>query len=212
MKLLEVIQSDRVPKTAFRHAGEELGTGDYGAASAHPRQQNVVVKSAYVKDPKTDGYLKFIRLVQEHQDNPFFPKIYKAKMIKHSKYEGYDLILTMERLHEANDPKISDAVVQNFERLGLPSNIAASTTKKGYESVTASRKWLEDSSNRQELAKNTPNPKFREALNILEPLLAGSNNDLHARNWMVRLTSSGPQLVVIDPVLPGYPYSHVPGF
>jgi hypothetical protein len=200
MRLDEIARTTRVPKTTFSFPKEKLGVGAQGRAHAHPKQQHVVVKTADVYEPDTDPYVNFVKIAMEHQDNPFFPKIYKAKLVRVGDHM-YQLVLTMERLQESANPKIADAVVENFKRLGFPQDIADTTTEeKDTITIVKIRAWLRSHSNRRQLAKDTPNPQFSEALTLLEPLLKRFENDMHAHNWMVRLTSSGPQLVIIDPI------------
>lgn len=60
--------------------------------------------------------------------------------------------------------------------------------------------WIfEDRAQIQKVINTTTNDTFAEALRIL--ISSGRKTyDLHAGNWMVRLTSIGPQLVILDPV------------
>ena len=64
---------------------------------------------------------------------------------------------------------------------------------------------LDDADFRKDLVANTNNPKFKEAMNLLEPFLSGSVpgviSDMHAGNWMLRLTGHGPHLVISDPLV-----------
>ena len=49
------------------------------------------------------------------------------------------------------------------------------------------------------MMKYSQNPEFKEALNILKQWENNFHYDLHAGNWMFRLTSVGPNLVLLDP-------------
>jgi hypothetical protein len=200
MRLDEIARTTRVPKTGWEDSkGKNMGSGVQGYATMHPTQQNVVVKTADVYNVDEDAYVEFVKLALEHQDNPFFPKIYKAKLVRMGEF-FHRLVITMERLHDISKPKIADAIVANFRRLGIPQDVADTTTSTDTIKVIAIRALLNDRIYRQHLAKVTPNPKFREALTLLDPYIEKFVNDLHAQNWMARLTPSGPQLVIIDPI------------
>ncbi len=200
MRLDEITRTTRIPKGNWKEPkGQRLGSGAQGRAITHPKQANVAIKIANVYDVDHDPYVEFVKLALENQDNPFFPRIYKAKLVRMGD-SIYQLVLNMERLHNISNPNIADAVVENFKRLGFPQDVADTTTADITKDVVKIRKWLEQRTNRQQLAKTTPNPNFREALTLLEPFLEKFKNDMHAQNWMARLTPSGPQLVIIDPL------------
>ena len=49
------------------------------------------------------------------------------------------------------------------------------------------------------MTKYAQNPAFKEAMVKIEEWAQMFSYDLHAGNWMFRLTPHGPQLVIIDP-------------
>ena len=207
MKLLELVDIDR-PRTVKhsldphtfpermaggREKSEELGHGT-AAVAFKGKGPNVVNKTSYHASPD-DGYIQYIKTVMKHQDNPFFPKIYNAKLYKEG--DTYALNMQLERLYSVKNPKINDAVRHMFKEVGLDYD---TYDTENWDDV----KWV-----RQIQVKNVHrNPKFARAVNILIPHLRRFGSDLHRENLMVRLTGAGPQLVITDPVEPStQPYA-----
>lgn len=205
MKLHELFEKDirltrgatsaQFTKTKQASRGlKHLGGGVQGEAYELPSIPGTVIKTAKVRNPDKDGYVTFVKLALEHQDNPFFPKIYNAILreltVSESGYP-FELIVQMEKLHRMQTQELVDVVPHLFKRLGieLPS-----------DDTFYLRQLFDDSNTRREYAEKTQNPKFKEALELLEPLFKKFRfQDLHSGNWMIRLTSVGPQLVIIDP-------------
>lgn len=197
MKLFELLERQE-PKIDFRPRQikniDVLKAGTMGQglqAVVGKTKGNTVIKKAAIYG-NNDAYLQYVALIAEHQDNPFFPQIYSAKVFQEAPPEdvkGYAkgqmyLVVHMERLHEINNPKIKDAVEEQAKRLGIGS----------LEDVT-----LDDEYDRKSIAGDTNNPQLKEALELMEPLFQYYGSDMHLGNWMVRLTSTGPQLVFADP-------------
>ncbi len=177
---------------------QTMGSGIQGTAYKHPNIPNTVIKTAEIYNPNNDGYMSFVKLALKHQDNPFFPKIYKAVLrelnIKlSSPYQAkYELVVQMERLHKLDSDELVDITPQLFQQLGL--EIDPDTFDLGDLFG-----YLDSRAIRQDLVNSTNNPKFRQAMKLLEVFMQKWQQDLHAGNWMIRLTSVGPQLVIIDP-------------
>lgn len=203
MKLCEIKTVD--PKGVFvSPKSDMLGSGIQGVAYKHPKQPNSVIKTAEIENPDTDSYAEFIRLAMAHQDNPFFPRIHSAKIIKSPEPKPnrppndspYTLVVNMEKLQPYLLSNVTDAAHEMFQRLGVPEKVAQS------DNPGALFNYLLSTSNRRELANKTPNPQFREALLALEPFIQEFDIDMHGGNWMVRLTGHGPQIVILDPLHP----------
>ena len=151
----------------------------------------------------------------DHQDNPFFPKIYNAKIyiypLNHVGGHAHDGILyvEMERLHELNANKLRDNIEPILQSLGISSDLI----KHNAELMTTSNDYggdmyyvlfdfFKDKESMKKLLASSKNPKFKQALQIIlktndENYI--SNLDLHGGNLMFRLTGVGPQLVFSDP-------------
>ncbi len=91
MKLKELLEADIKTIPGKHEAGltkpkqvsrgiKLLGSGMQGSAFKHPHIPNTVIKTAKVrtKNPDDNPYVAFVKLSLDHQDNPFFPRIYNA--------------------------------------------------------------------------------------------------------------------------------------
>jgi len=211
MKLHEIFEEyhtsatgeDPVPvKQDIKISSSMIGDGTQAKVYQHPKNPNAVIKLASIAgDPKTDPYVKFIKIALAHQDNPFFPRIYSAKMYASNDEKWWQnignfntLVVTMEKLHQItkNNKKLHDVVLDNFQLQGVD-----------ILNVYDLYDYFKSRSKRLLLARHTKNPKLREALRLLEPILKDEQNtvDMHYNNWMMRLTGVGPQLVIVDPVI-----------
>lgn len=180
--------------------GEELG-GGVTAQAFKSDKPNTIRKVSYHKS-LNDAYIQYIKVILQHQDNPFFPRIYNAKIYKepkttHSQYKhyffaneaSYALFIEMEKLIPLKNPKMINTAPHIFRQLGLDY--------KDYDKSLWDNPYFIE-----EIKQESNNPQFVEAVNILEPLFDKFISDLHKNNMMVRLTSSGPQLVITDPFQP----------
>lgn len=172
----------------------QLGAGVQGIAF-NTNKPNTIRK-VYGLDDFNDPYYQFIKMIEQHQDNPFFPRIYrhhvyKNKPLTQSRISDYFMtgVVMMEKLQPLYGGRIGmDVVVALFSNLGI--------TIRDVDDV----QWIfDDRANIQKVINTTTNDTFADALRIL--ISSGRKSyDLHAGNWMVRLTSVGPQLVILDPV------------
>jgi hypothetical protein len=164
-----------------------------------------------------DPTIKFLDLILEHQDNPFFPKIYHARVYRDK--EGIKnpvLIVQMEKLIPITDPKIRDASAGLYDQLGIGTKNLSPAFKqhikqfdKPTQTILSKTSALRDkiskapeSKDITKLGSRSKNPQFKEALKVLGPAMKKHGDDLHHGNWMVRLTGAGPQLVIVDPFTP----------
>lgn len=203
MLLNELVDVDR-PRTIkkqwsdeeFAHGREEIGSGQTTRAFKS-RTPGAVDRLMYVRG-LDDPYLQFIRTIQKHDDNPYFPRILHAKLQETGMEEDgepiYRVLMQMEELIPLKNEKIIRAMDDKLRQLGL------------LDEEHLSRAWLKvlfkDKYN--QLMNSDVDPKFAEALRILKPFVDKFGNDLHHKNLMVRLTGTGPQLVLIDPIVPHY--------
>ncbi len=198
VKLKELLEADTTlnltPRNVKRvNTGKMKSAGGGLQASVHKTKSNTVVKKAYIPNanPEDDAYVKYVKLISEHQGNPFFPRIYSAKMYQEDPVEGAELgkvylVVHMERLQELTGKKITDTAQELIRSLGING-----LTDNSFDN-TASR---------FSIAEETTNPQLRDAIFLMEPLFREFGSDLHVGNFMLRLTSTGPQLVFADPFI-----------
>lgn len=202
---------DDQPKR-FKKVGSGIGAGIYDSKiyidRRHPNQVLKVVPIV----SKQDSYYQFLQMIKNHKNNPFFPRIYGMRLyeiersiVPGDKFEGTSdkeipehllLYVWMERLHPLTMFD-EDHVRQLLSNIG----IEYSGRLKNDLSL---RRLFNVWSNRMHAASSSLIPQFEEAMNLLEPMFKSYQNDMHIENIMVRLTGSGPQLVLVDPLFPTF--------
>lgn len=176
-----------------------LGSG-VSAVAFPGKKPGTTNKTSYHSSPN-DGYIQYIKTIQKHQDNPFFPRIHHAKIYKEN--DTYALNMQVEKLVPLQHPKMIKTAPHIFRQLGLDwSQYGEDVSTEETPSWKYKREIWEDDKKINEMIANTNNPKFAEAIKVLAPFMKQFGSDLHLGNFMVRLTGSGPQLVITDPVKP----------
>lgn len=173
-----------------------IGQGAQGMALARPKKINVITK-IFGFDSENDPYLKFIQaLVNTDTSNPYMPRVEKLRVfnkpfISNHAGEEYNnsAAVDIERLLHLTNPKVREAAKHQLQRLGVRSfsSLDASDMWKQYQAGVGSGTIDSD-------------PQFEEAVRFIRRVTDELGLDLHSRNIMVRMTSTGPQLVLVDPV------------
>jgi len=179
---------------------ERIGAG-VDAQVFNTNTPNSVIKiMPDIKSPD-DPYVQFVQLAEAHKDNPFFPRIHKSVLRKLGD-SNYELLVHMEKLHPIYSGKTRDVAKQLFDRLGIHPDITKAIQSDSDTNSFVLKDKFRDVGFRNVLKRNTKNPEFAEALEFLDPYFDEFKSDMHGGNWMMRLTSHGPQLVIIDPFMP----------
>jgi hypothetical protein len=186
--------------------GELLGKGV--EASAYHTGQGTITKIIGIdpdESPKVSSAIRFLKLILQHQDNPFFPRIYNAKLYRNRNYKGmrdameYFIMVQIEKLIPFSQKNIEDIIPALFKQIGINDdeewNFKQIRDYK-YAFIGADTAFL------QKTAARSKNPKFKEAIELLVPYFKQHGMDLHHGNMMIRLTPHGPQLVLTDPLPP----------
>ena len=224
MKILEILREDNedaipyeAPRTDIPHRSSKtygidamrmktdekrgtLGSGAQATAHDHPNDPTKIVKyvDLWKSNPAHEPYVQWINLVMKHQNNPFFPRVYNAKTIRHEDTNKVSLVVVMEKLKPIADmwnanEKLQHSVNEMMNRLGVD-------VKDAVGDAFEFDHYMSDAARRRELRGKTKNPQLKEALELMEPLFMKHGTDLHNENFMVRLTGVGPQLVFVDPL------------
>lgn len=209
-----------VPKNAQRF-GEP---SKYGIAFTTPDEPGTVTKIVRkVEDLNKDAYFQYVSALAKNDrisNNPFFPRIYKIKVVQDN--QGNDLYsVEMERLLPFNSLSTEELnMIGNrlfFNYAGFERDMLARrkeiTPKSYHDKVTlqdaqtarfvmikALGKCLERP---QDVVTYIKDPKLKAALLILQDLLKKNReflDDIHADNIMIRRGPGGPQLVILDPI------------
>lgn len=203
---------------------EHLGTGVSAIAYAHKKRPNTVIKTIQMLH-KDDVMFAFIRLCINHKNNPFFPKIYAAKLYNIKRMDDdereqlfqlidptdtppeegmYIMLVVMEKLYPIHTPDNREIAITLLRELGIvPQNIddVPVDIRGARDSLSRTKYPFEDPNIRHQLRHTSANSKFKEALRLLEPLFNVSEPDLHKKNIMLRKTNNGPEIVLVDPVV-----------
>lgn len=188
--------------------GQKLNKTATADANAYPHKTspNTVVKIARVKNPKQDGHVNLVNIALANDGNPFFPKIYKALLYKGPNENR--LYVEMERLHELNDHKLRHTLPFILKSLGVSDRWLKRVEDDFYKdnphrliSKAIETVVVGDMKDYDRVFSDDINPKFKTAIAELNDYanVKGVGVDLHSGNFMFRLTSTGPQLVIMDP-------------
>lgn len=203
-----------------------LGVGLEASAYDHPTHPGAILKYVNIKedDPNENAQVSFVHLALENKDNPFFPRIYRAKVIPlkdNPRGLPYQMVIEMEKLYPLFGNKIRDVLPHILENLGIKPKHIANLMKKGMTDPNVDmEKWhktkkgtglfyafvdmMDNWDTLEKMAQMTKIPELTDAINKLQNWQHnyGLSTDLHHGNFMFRLTSVGPQLVFTDPFLP----------
>ncbi len=174
--------------------------GEGVQATVRHTGQGIVTKSAGITGP-TDPAVEFLKIILDNQDNPFFPKIYHARMYRSNTAKDDDhqfLVVQMEKLTPLTSSKIQDAALSLFNQLGFRGDHVDDVARDIDRLASGSMSTSEVDN----FLNKTKNPNFKKAVNLILPHMRKHGSDFHGGNWMIRLTGSGPQLVIIDPFPP----------
>ncbi len=183
MKLFEVLskrhpnipQASKDPMDPLHPPSWDYIEGGQQSLVYSTKHPNVVVKVAYTKTGTQDPTYQFLRVILNHQDNPYFPKVYHVKQ-----YPSY-LIITMEKLSpmtNADYPLLQQTV--------------------GSISLSEFEQIFHDSTKLKQLIKTTNDPELRQALRLMAPLFQHYDPDMNPGNIMIRPTPR--HIVFIDPI------------
>jgi hypothetical protein len=174
----------------------QLGTNG-GQSTAYIHQPSgKVVKVSLLYTGEQDPIYQFVRMCLKHQDNPHFPKIYSVKQYPDD-FNGMRLIITMEQLYSMDWSDVTTYLTM----LGIDPTEWGSFDREYLSGYV--RDQLEKPDVRHKIYKMTTDPSLKQAMKLLEPLFRNYSADMHFGNVMVRRTSSGSQLVFMDPVTYG---------
>ena len=192
--------------------------GAYATAYKRSSTPGVVTKVGRFDDtPAKDGYLSYLQSIL-HNDrvssNPFLPRIYSIKVYKYPSTEdrewrGGQYVVQMEKLRPIDELSIEqlealgEHLFKDWEKLAPKGNAMTPAYYAQRLLYTIS------------MATSTRNPRYTRALKdkkLLQAVAMISNLgrskkdhteiefDLHAGNFMYRVTPVGPQLVITDPL------------
>lgn len=188
---------------------EKLGSGFYGKTYTVPGDVEKVVKYSRLQGRSwdDDGYYRYVTGLRDakrvSRNNPFLPQIYSVKRLKSPRGIPY-LETVMEKLYSF-DSLSDDQAKDVLEKLAgehLSTEIKPfGNWKKTLVDVV--KQFVVFPDNEVEVEDKTfyiNNKEFINAVVILLKYSADFKPDIHGGNLMFRMTPTGPQLVLSDPL------------
>lgn len=170
---------------------KELGSGVSSVNFSHKDNPDIVIKSIQINHGHyaDSSEYQFLRACLNHQDNPWFPKIYNAKLYKSSN----KIIVKMEKLEKLTK--------EDYRKLIKIFNVGYIVqNKRTMRDVEITlRGKFNTPQNVEELIKNTTNTRLQQAFRLLKPFFKKYGSDLHFDNIMKRKNG---HFVLLDPVFP----------
>ena len=208
---------------------KRLGGGMEAEVFDHPTRPGSVIKIIKSDKPipgvpiRPNAQMETIELFMQHQKNPFIPRIYQAKHVS-VKGGGEWMYVEMEKLYPFTKKNIRHMIPSTLKQIGvdqqnidgliklgvnkeetpeMPGEWSIKAWSKDHEIwaiiIDAFQEIFNDPMKLVQLSNNAKNKQFKDAVQILLNLIHKYNLDLHPGNLMYRLTSIGPQLVLLDP-------------
>ena len=189
-----------------------IGTGVQSTVYSMKSHPNSVLKVVNVMGDN-DPTIQFLRVCTNHQDNPYFPKIFSYKLydakdlsqddidylrnnLEFKQYRSKTILLiSMEKLD-----RIFDFNAERIVRMLQILKLTATDYVNYSEPLLIMQDWFKDPKMRKKMMNNTPDPKLKDALRILEPLFNRFKADVHGNNVMIRTDGKRIHLVLSDPI------------
>lgn len=129
MKLCELLNEDNIKNVKVKYLPnigantDKIGSGAEAEVYAG-RDSGTIIKELWIKEStKTSATYQYIDMVMSHQDNPFFPRIYNAKLYTRHVGKGHSkLVIHMERLQTFNSAKTEHLLPQLLDQLGISAD------------------------------------------------------------------------------------------
>jgi hypothetical protein len=186
------------------------------------QQLNTVQRVSSIRKGDDEGYHAYAQFLIDNpklKSNPYFPKIHAV-----DKYDDTEIAeYTIEHLYPFNSPKIGheDMLMAVCRKMFTPK--AVDEVKEMAEEDRDRYKHMDPSNHifnaiartisgcvamdtrftERNLATHIKDPKLAEAIRVISQVMASNRRagkDMHAGNYMWRITGTMPQLVITDPL------------
>lgn len=185
-----------------------LGAGWQSMVYALKNHPDKVAKISNIHD-ESDPIYQFVRVAKNHQNNPYFPKIYNAKMYPSIPQDEWDRDETMKNIDPNNWTPMQrkKILVYISEKLKPLSEVDDSVIRQlrvnmGIDPTFKKSRMGAVFGDPHDLAwlyKTTNDNNLKNAIRLMSPLFKVFATDLHDGNIMIRETTQGLQLVFVDP-------------
>lgn len=189
---------------------KDVKQGWYSGGMTNPRDPHEFIKKTHLTTKlDKDAYYTYVmeirKLKQEGYQNPFFPQVYKVDITQDTKGNQRPRY-RIEKLQSGYGNYPPEALEGMYERL-FNNELKVDTAFDNRSYAI----WYEIS---QQLRKavqrgnytNIRDDQLKEALMLIDKIIEehpGWNEDLHIENIRIRGSSTGPQLVLMDPISDG---------
>ena len=219
MKITEIIEPQEVEKKSYRdfnpdisrqtQASIELDRDNYGRyAKGTPDRKDPLTFRKTPHQPsklEQDAYYQYVKAAAPlMKSNPYFPRVYKITVNKDSLGQtkpSYNLETLHPNIVNPQGDQQQIAHEQQVQALEAVMDRMFVEVPKLQTGKSGLGRYLETIAQEQDYS-NVKDPKLVQALELINSVAEkGSFNwDLHAGNIAFRLTSFGPQLVLMDPL------------
>lgn len=103
----------------IKDKNERLGSGFEAKVYADKTGGTVIKELPIDSEVEDSATYQYIDQVMSHQDNPFLPRIYNAKLYTHNTMGRKKLVVQMERLTDFNSEKVAHLLPQLLAQIGI---------------------------------------------------------------------------------------------
>ena len=103
----------------IKEKNPRLGSGYEAKVYADKTGGTVIKEMPITTDVEDSATYQYVDMVMSNQDNPFFPRIYNAKLYTHHTMGRQKLVIQMERLTDFNSEKVAHLLPQLLAQLGV---------------------------------------------------------------------------------------------
>jgi hypothetical protein len=185
----------------------EPDSGAYGYGETDKKDPHTFNKKTFVpSNLENDGYFQYVKAIEPYMaDNPCFPRVYVVKLTKDSNGK----VLPQYKMESLTDGSgFSLESLLSMARRIYPDFDIDNTTDNKFASLYVRRKlarFMLENIKRNDFS-GIEDRNVKGALMLISRILKKNNKlilDLHSGNIMIRGTSTGPQLVITDPIAEG---------
>lgn len=219
MKIFEIIEPQELEKKSYKNFNPEISRqtqasieldrpnyGRYSKGTQDPTDPHQFRKTPHQPlELAKDAYYNYVQAIKPlMQSNPYFPRVYKITVAK-DKQGQTKPSYSLETLHPNIVNPEGDIVRIDHEQQVQALQAVADRMFHNAPEFNGSKgslgKYIEQLATTGDYS-NVKDSKLKQALTLTAQVLAkgGFKWDLHAGNLAFRLTSFGPQLVLMDPI------------
>ena len=128
MKVYELLNEGNIKHVTVKQhpdikdKNERIGSGYEAKVYAGKDGATVIKELPIDSEVENSATYQYIDTVMSHQDNPFLPRIYNAKLYTHKSMGKQKLVVQMEKLTKFDSEKTAHLLPQLLAQLGIDEN------------------------------------------------------------------------------------------